>query len=404
MLLGGIMRGQSSTLPAAVFDERQTGQPEPALPFAQPDLGQEEIDRVSRCLRSGWLTSGPECQEFEARFSELLQGSHCLAVNSATAAFALLFHALKIGQGDEVISSCWTFSSPVMEIWKTGAKPVLVDVNRPTLNMDPDAVEAAITPRTKGIVVTHFAGLPCDMRAILGLARKHGLWIVEDASHALPAYHNGHLIGTLNTLATVFSFYATKTMTTGEGGMLVTRDDEIARSARVSRLHGIDRDTFSRLSQTSPNWRYEIVDVGFKANMTDVAAAIGIAQMEKLSAFADKRLQLARRYHVRLRDAPIELPVMEEGEGRSAAHLYVVRPKAVSRDRFIQHLWSRGIGTSVHFIPLTLHSFWQTQLGVAPSTCPIALEEFQRVASLPLYSKMTLHDADRVIEAILELN
>ena len=398
------MRGQSSTLPEVVTERPETGQPESALQFARPDIGQEEIDRVSRCLRSGWLTSGPECQEFEARFSKLMQGSHCLAVNSATAAFALLFHALKIGQGDEVISSCWTFSSPVMEIWKTRAKPVLVDIDRHSLNMDPRAVEAAITPRTRGMVVTHFAGLPCDMRAILDLAKKHGLWVVEDASHALPAYHDGRMVGTLDTLAAVFSFYASKTITTGEGGMLVTRDDEIARSARVSRLHGIDRDTFSRYSQAGPSWRYEIVDVGFKANLTDLAAAIGIAQLEKLFAFTDKRRQLARQYHSRFRDAEIELPVMEEGKSRSAAHLYVIRPKRVSRDRLIEHLSSKGIGTSVHFIPLTLHSFWQKQLGVAPSTCPIALEEFQHVLSLPLYSKMTLHDADRVIEAILELN
>ena len=184
----------------------------------------------------------------------------------------------------------------------------------------------------------------------------------------------------------------------------MTRNGEIAHSARVSRLHGIDRDTFSRHGQAGATWRYEIVDVGFKANMTDVAAAIGNAQLEKLFAFADKRRQLAQRYHAGLQDAPIELPVMEEGESRSAAHLYVVRPKAVSRDRLIEHLSSRGIGTSVHFMPLTLHSFWQAQLGVAPSTCPIALEEFQRVVSLPLYSKMTVDDADRVIEAILELN
>lgn len=398
------MRGQPSTLPGVVTQSPRTEQPEPALPFAQPDIGQEEIDRVTRCLRSGWLTSGPECQEFEARFSELMQGSHCLAVSSATAGFALLFHALKIGEGDEVISSCWTFSSPVMEIWKTGAKPVLVDIDRLTLNMDPRAVEAAITPRTRGIVVTHFAGLPCDMRAIGELARKHGLWIVEDASHALPAYQGGQIVGSRDTVAAVFSFYASKTITTGEGGMLVTRSDEIARSARVSRLHGIDRDTFSRYRQVGAAWRYEIVDVGFKANMTDVAAAIGIEQLKKVFAFADKRHELARRYDARLQDAAIELPVLEEGERQSAAHLYVVRPKAISRDRLIEHLASRGIGTSVHFIPLTLHSFWQKQLGLAPSSCPTALEEFQRVLSLPLFSKMTAHDVDRVAEAILELH
>ena len=385
--------------------ERSTAQAdEPMqLQFAVPDIGQEEIDRVTRCLQSGWLTTGAECKEFEARFSSLMGGIHSLAVNSATAAFALLFHALKIGEGDEVISSCWTFSSPVMEIYKTGARPVLVDVDANTLNIDPKALEAAVTLRTKGIVVTHFAGLPCDMHAVQTIARKHGLWIVEDAAHALPAYHERQLLGTLDTLATVFSFYATKTMTTGEGGMLVTRNEEIARSANISRLHGIDRDVFSRHSQFGVSWRYEVVDVGFKANMTDLAAAIGIAQLGKLFVLAAKRKQLAQRYSAGLRDAPIQLPILEEHEKQSADHMYVIRPRDVSRDRMVEHLKSRGIGTSVHFIPLHLHRFWQKCLGVGESTCPVATEEFQRVLSLPLHSKMTFDDVDRVIDAIIEL-
>src|SRR5258706_15372558 len=217
-----------------------------------------------------------------------MNGTECIAVNSATAAFALLFSALKIGPGDEVVSSCWTFSSPVMEVWKTGATPVLADVDRATLNIDVEDLARKVTARTKGIVVTHFAGLPAPMDGILALAARHKLWVIEDAAHALPAYYDGKLIGTLGSLATVFSFYATKTVTTGEGGMLVTADAGLANTCRRSRQHCLDRDLFTRHSMPGAPWEYEITEVGSKANLGDVAAAIGVAQLAKVFSFAEK--------------------------------------------------------------------------------------------------------------------
>jgi dTDP-4-amino-4,6-dideoxygalactose transaminase len=375
----------------------------PPLPFALPDIGPEEIDRVVRCLESGWLTTGAEAKTFEREFSAIMGGAECVAVNSATAAFALLFNALKIGPGDEVLSSCWTFSSPAMEIWKTGAAPVLVDVDPGSLNMDVGALEARITPRSKGIVVTHFAGLPADMPGILAIARRHGLWVVEDAAHALPAYCGEKLIGTLDTLATVFSFYATKTITTGEGGMLVTKDAPIAASARMARWNGVDSDAFERYGRSGATWQYEVVVTGFKANMTDIAAAIGIAQLAKLFAFAEKRALLARAYVEGLQGLDLDLPILATPRSRSAVHLFVVRPNRVSRDALIDHLKARGIGTSVHFKPLHLHRFWRDKLGLDEAALPVASREFGRVVSLPLFTKMATRDVARVVDAIREI-
>jgi len=374
----------------------------PTLPFALPDIGPEEIERVVRCLESGWLTTGAEARLFEKKFSSLMGGAECVAVHSATAAFALLFNALKIGPGDEVISSCWTFSSPAMEIWKAGATPVLVDVDPDDLNMDVEALERAITPRSKGIIVTHFAGLPAGMQEIAAVARRHGLWVVEDAAHALPAYYDDRVIGTLDTLATIFSFYATKTITTGEGGMLVTKNPEIAASARTTRFHGIDRDTFERHGKPGNSWRYEVIATGFKANLTDIAAAIGIAQLAKVFAMTEKRMLLAETYMQGLQGLDLRLPILADPKRRSAAHLFVVRPHGASRDELIDHLKARGIGTSVHFMPLHLHGFWRQKLGVDERVCPVATEEFERVISLPLYTKMAIADVLRVVNAIRE--
>ena len=375
----------------------------PSLPFALPDIGREEIARVVRCLESGWLTTGAEAKLFEREFSSIMGGADSVAVNSATAAFTLLFNALKIGPGDEVLSSCWTFSSPVMEIWKTGATPVLVDVYPDSLNIDVAALESGITPRTKGIVVTHFAGLPADMQAIMALARRHGLWIVEDAAHALPAYYDSSLIGTLDTLATVFSFYATKTITTGEGGMLVTKNPAIAASARMARWNGVDSDTFDRYSRPGASWQYDVAATGFKANMTDIAAAIGIVQLAKLFTFAEKRTLLARTYVEGLQGLDLQLPILATSTAKSAVHLFVARPNGVSRDLLIEHLKSKGIGTSVHFKPLHLHHFWREKLGASENSCPVASAEFSRVVSLPLYTKMDAHDVTRVVDAIREV-
>lgn len=367
------------------------------IKFAEPDIGPEEESAVLQCLRSGWLTTGPMTAEFERRFSELMGGSHCLAMNSATSVFAIALRALGIGPGDEVISSPWTFSSPVMEIWKAGAKPVLVDIEPTTFNIDVRLIEEKITPRTKAMIVTHFAGYPADMDAVQSIAQKHGLKIIEDAAHALPTRYKGKLVGTLGSAVTGFSFYATKTITSGEGGMFVTDDQEIARVARQMRLHGFSRDVFDRYTSNQPKWRYDVAAEGHKANLTDLAAAIGIEQLAKMDRFNGLRRRIAGRYHEELRTARLVLPKWSMD---TSWHLYVVLVPPQYRDKFIETMAQKGVGCSVHFIPIHHHSFWKEKLG--PQFLPVADDLAEMVVSLPIHTRMTPRDIDQVIDAAKE--
>ena len=256
------------------------------LPFALPDIGEEEIAEVVDSLRSGWLTTGPKATRFERDFAEFLGGGlEALAVNSATAGLHLALEAAGISQGDEVITTPYTFTATAEVIRYLGADPVFVDIDPLTINIDPVKIEQAITERTKAILPVHFAGLPCDMTAIIRIAREHGLRVIEDAAHAFPATHLGQLVGTLDSDATVFSFYVTKPLATGEGGMLVTRDAALAERCRLMRSHGINHDAFDRSTSTEPAWFYEVVAPGFRYNMTDLAASIGIHQLKKARAF-----------------------------------------------------------------------------------------------------------------------
>src|ERR1700761_175289 len=282
----------------------------PFLPFALPEIGDEEIAEVVDTLKSGWVTTGPKAKRFEAAFTEYLGDAslESIAVNSATAGLHLALEALGIGPGDEVITTTHTFTATAEVVRYLGADVVLVDVDPATLCIDPAAIEPAITPRTKCIVPVHYAGLAADMPAILAIAKKHGLKVVEDAAHALPTTSAGRLVGTLDSDATVFSFYANKTMTTGEGGMLVTRDAELAKRAKVMRLHGMSRDAFDRFTSTKPSWYYEIVAPGFKYNLTDIAAALGLQQLRRLPAFQARRVELARRMNEGLAGLPLVLP------------------------------------------------------------------------------------------------
>lgn len=252
------------------------------LPFALPDTGEEEIAEVVDSIRSGWLTTGPKTKRFEQEFAGFIgNGVEAVAVNSATAGLHLALEAIGVCPGDEVITTPYTFTATAEVIRYLGADPVFVDIDPATFNIDPARIEAAVTPRTKAIIPVHFAGLACDMESILAIARKHGLKVVEDAAHALPATCSGKLVGTMESDATVYSFYATKTITTGEGGMIVTRDPETAARCRTMRLHGISRDAFDRYTSTKPSWYYEVVAPGFKYNMTDIAASLGIHQLKK---------------------------------------------------------------------------------------------------------------------------
>ncbi|MFZ2988723.1 DegT/DnrJ/EryC1/StrS family aminotransferase [Ideonella sp.] len=377
----------------------------PFLPFALPEIGEEEIAEVVDTLRSGWVTTGPKAKRFETDFSAFLgePGLHSIAVNSATAGLHLALEAIGIGPGDEVITTTHTFTATAEVVRYLGADVKLVDIDPATLNIDLAAIEAAITPRTRCIIPVHFAGLAVDMTQLLALARRHGLRVVEDAAHALPTSHAGQLIGTLGSDVTVFSFYANKTITTGEGGMLVTRDPAIAARARVMRLHGMNRDAFDRFTAKVPSWYYEVVAPGFKYNLTDIAAALGLQQLKRAHAFAQQRTALAAAYDEALAGLPVILPPQPALGELHSWHLYVLRladGAAISRDALIEALFAEGIGCSVHYIPLHLHPYWRDRYQLRAEDFPHSQRAYERMLSLPLYTRMTLADVQRVAGAV----
>ena len=376
----------------------------PFLPFALPEIGEEEIAEVAAVLRSGWVTTGPKAKSFESDFAAFMGGNvEAIAVNSATAGLHLGLEALGVGPGDSVITTTHTFTATAEVIRYLGADPIFVDVDPATLCIDVDAVARAITPRTKVIIPVHFAGRAADMTRLLALARLHGVSVMEDAAHALPATCDGQLIGTLESDITVFSFYANKTITTGEGGMLVTRDPELAKRARVMRLHGINRDAFDRFTSKAPSWYYEIVAPGFKYNLTDIAASLGIHQLKKARAFQQKRAWLASLYDQHLSSLPVIRPPHAASGDLHAWHLYVIRlsdDASVSRDVFIDRMYEQGVGCSVHYIPLHLHPYWRDAYSLTPEMFPASQAIYDRTVSLPLYTRMSEADVDRVVSAV----
>ncbi len=378
---------------------------QPFLPFALPEIGDEEIAEVVDALKSGWVTTGPKAKRFEADFSAFLgdPALHSIAVNSATAGLHLALEALGVGPGDEVITTTHTFTATAEVVRYLGADVKLVDIDPATLNIDVAAVEAAITPRTKVLLPVHYAGLAADMPALLALAKKHGLKVVEDAAHALPTTVGGQLVGTLQSDVTVFSFYANKTITTGEGGMLVTRDAALAKRARTMRLHGMNRDAFDRFTAKVPSWYYEVVAPGFKYNLTDIAAALGIHQLKRAHAFQQKRAALAAAYDEALAGLPLITPPKPAAGDLHSWHLYVVRladGAGIERDRFIEKLFEAGIGCSVHYIPLHLHPYWRDRYGLQAAQFPHSQHAYERMVSLPLYTRMTTADVQRVADAV----
>lgn len=377
----------------------------PFLPFALPEIGEDEIAEVVDTLRSGWITTGPKARRFEADFASFLGSAdlHAMAVNSATAGLHLALEALGIGPGDEVITTTHTFTATAEVVRYLGADVVLVDIDPVTLCIDPRAVEAAITTRTKAVVPVHFGGLAADMPAILTIARRHGLKVVEDAAHALPTTSAGRLVGTLASDATVFSFYANKTMTTGEGGMVVTRDTALAARIRTMRLHGMSRDAFDRFQAKVPSWYYEIVAPGFKYNLTDIAAALGIHQLKKVEAFAARRGEIACAYDAGFAGLPVVVPPRAPAGDRHAWHLYVLRladAAPIGRDALIERLFEAGIGCSVHYIPLHLQPYWRDRYGLEASRFAHSQHAYERLVSLPIYTRMSDADVARVVAAV----
>ena len=377
----------------------------PFLPFALPEIGEEEIAEVVDTLRSGWVTTGPKTKRFEQDFAAFLgdPALHCMAVNSATAGLHLALEALGIGPGDEVITTTHTFTATAEVVRYLGADVVLVDIDPATLCIDIAAIEAAITPRTKAVMPVHYGGLAVDMPALLALTKKHGLKVVEDAAHALPTTCGGALVGTLGSDVTVFSFYANKTITTGEGGMVVTRDADLAKRVQVMRLHGMSRDAFDRFTAKVPSWYYEIVAPGFKYNLTDIAAAMGIHQLRRAHEFHARRSQIALAYNAAFVGLPVVTPPLPKDGDLHAWHLYALRlgPAApIARNTLIERLFADGIGCSVHYIPLHLQPYWRDRYALQPEQFPHSQHAYEQMLSLPIHTRMSEADVQRVVGAV----
>lgn len=382
------------------------------LPFALPDTDDTEIAEMTEAVRSGWLTTGPKTRQFEKEFAEYVGAKHALAVNSCTAAMHLALEAIGLQPGDEVITTPLTFAATAEVIRYFNAKPVLVDVDSRTLNLNPAQLPAVITARAKAIIPVHLAGLACDMDAILDIAAARQLAVIEDAAHALPTVYKNRMIGDSSiprqpAPITCFSFYATKTLTTGEGGMICTNDDSVADRCRIMSLHGISRDAWKRYTAEG-SWYYEIIAPGYKYNLTDVASGLGLAQLRKVERMWQRRADIAAHYTEAFGPHPaLSVPAEAPVDGRHAWHLYPLRLNlerlTLDRAQFITELKNRNIGVSVHFIPLHIHPYYRDTYGYRPDDLPVAYAEYQRLISLPIYSKMSDEDVADVIAAVLEI-
>ncbi len=395
------------------------------LPFALPDLDESELEEIREALDSGWVTTGPKVSKFEADFARAVGAKHAIAVNSCTAAMHLALEAIGLQRGDEVITSPYTFAATAEVIRYFDAKPVFVDIDPITCNIDVDRIEETITPRTKAIIPVHVAGLPARIERLLEMCELRGIAVIEDAAHADPIAYGRWVksrtskpeSGIRNpqssglSTAACFSFYATKTITTGEGGMIATNDERIAERCRIMALHGISKDAWKRYTAEG-SWYYEIIAPGYKYNMTDIAAAMGLAQLQKAERMWRRRREIAQMYTAAFSQIPkLEPPATSEYH---AWHLYMLRlgcakaggersEAAELRARFVAELKARNIGASVHFIPLHLHPYYRETYGYKPDDFPIAYREYSREISLPIYSKMTDDDIDDVIAAVSEI-
>ena len=381
------------------------------IPYNLPAIGQEEIDEVTAVLRSGWVTTGPKAAQFEDEFRNYVGAKHALAVNSCTAGLHLALAALGIGPGDEVITTPLTFCSTVSTILHVGATPVLADIGDDG-NVDPDSIARRITDRTRAIVPVHLGGLPCQMARIWKLAGERGLFVVEDAAHGAGSHYQGSPLGGFNKVcrarsdAAAFSFYATKNMTTGEGGMVTSEDEELAERMRRLCLHGISNDAWGRYAERG-SWYYEVLDRGFKYNMSDIQAAMGVVQLRRLESFIETRRRYASMYNAAFADVDeTELPPNSDS-CRHCWHLYAIRLNLdrlnIDRAEFIRQLRQRGVGTSVHFIPVPLHPFFASLAQLPQNQCPRAMELYPRLISLPLYPAMAEEQVRYVGDAVKEV-
>jgi len=372
------------------------------LPYALPLIEDDDIEAVVDSLKSNWVTKGPKTVEFEKRFAQYVRAKHAIAVNSCTAGLHLSLVAAGIGEGDEVITTPMTFAASANVIVHTGATPVFVDIDPETMNIDPAKIAEKITPKTKAIIPVHIAGLPCEMDEILEIARKYSLFVLEDAAHAVHTRYKGMMVGSIGD-ATAFSFYATKNLVTGEGGMITTDNDELADKLRVYSLHGMSRNAWNRYTAKG-SWYYEVLFPGYKYNMTDIQAALGMTQLAKLDSMQARREEIARRYNEAFSVLEeLEVPA-DRDYVRHAWHLYIIKLNleriTVDRARFIEMLGEENIGTSVHFIPVHLHPYYRKTYGYKRGDFPQAEKTYDRIISLPLYPRMSETDVEDVISAV----
>lgn len=376
------------------------------IPFSSPLISEDAIAEVADILRSGWLTTGPKTKKFEEEFAQYVGSEYAVAVNSCTAALHLaLVAAESISPGDEVITTPFTFIATANVILHVGAKPVFVDIRPDTFNIDVEKIEAAITPRTKVIMPVHYAGQPCEMDEIMEIARKYNLLVIEDAAHAVATEYKEKKVGAIGDV-TCFSFYATKNLVTGEGGMVTTDDEELAEKIRILSLHGMSKDAWKRYT-TAGSWYYEVIYPGYKCNMTDIQASLGLQQLKELGIFQKRREEIAKAYNEAFFDLDaIESPFVKP-DVKHAWHLYVIKivPEKfkLDRDQFIEALKAEKIGTSVHFIPVHLHPYYRETFGFKRGDFPVTEKTYERVISLPLYPKMSDEDIEDVIEAVRRL-
>ena len=372
------------------------------LVFGAPQILEDEIEEVVDSMRSGWLGTGPKVARFEDAFREYIGSTHAVAVNSCTAGLHLSMLVAGLKPGDEVITTPMTFCATVNSIIHAGATPVLVDCDRETQLIDPQRIEDAITPRTRAIVPVHFAGRACDMDAIMDIARRHDLIVIEDAAHAIETEYRGRKIGTIGHL-TAFSFYVTKNVVTGEGGMVTTNDADMADKIKMYALHGMSRDAWRRYSDAGYK-HYSVVFPGFKYNMMDIQAAIGIHQLARVEQNWVRRNQIWSLYNQAFADLPIDLPAPDEPDARHARHLYTImvdkERTGMDRDEFMQRLYEMNIGTGVHYVGVHLHPYYREHFGYRPEDFPNATWISERTVSLPLGPKMSDADVEDVITAV----
>jgi len=392
---------------AAPTDQQKVRQPSADIPFFRPVIGEDEIEAVTAVLRSGWLTTGAKAREFEQKFTSFLEnGVEAVAVNSATAGLHLAAEACGIGPGDEVLVPTLTFTATASVIRYLGAETIFVDIDRKTRTIDLEDASRRITPRCKAIIPVHFGGFPCDMAAVLDFANRHHLKVIEDAAHALPAHRSGRPIGSWESDASVFSFYANKPITTGEGGMIVTRNPDVAARMRVMRTHGLNRDAFDRFSKVGASWAYDVVSPGFKYNLTDIAASIGVIQLGRANILQSERQHAAERYLEGLVGLPLDCPAPAPWGSLHSWHLFPIRlheSARLTRDEVIAALTAQGIGTSVHYRPLHQMTYWRERYAFGPDEFPEADRYYADALSLPLFPAMSDNEIDRVVGVLQDL-